>query len=162
MVLALTAASAAAALASAQQPPVQAVSASGNQEPAKKALTMLGAAVPVADLDRALAFYTKGLGMKSGYRMDQKEVIEVPLTFPGGGPYYVLIWSKAPNITYSAGPVSRRIIFDVPDIRALEAQLKANGYGFQSPIHEIAQFHTAVAQLDDPDGNHIELVQRTP
>jgi predicted enzyme related to lactoylglutathione lyase len=142
-------------LAGAQQP-----SHVGDQPAASKALMMLGATVPVSNLDRSLVFYTKGLGMLTTSRMDQKEVIEVPLNFPGGGPYLVLIWSKAPPTAPGSPPPTQRVILDVPDLKALETQLQANGYQLKGPIHEIPQYHTSVAQLEDPDGNHIELVQR--
>jgi predicted enzyme related to lactoylglutathione lyase len=144
-------------LASAQQTPN-----TGDKPPAGKALKMLGTAIPVTDLDRSLAFYSKGLGMQATMRMERPEVVEVPLTFPGGGPYLILLWSKTSSATTpGAPPSSRRVILDVPDLKALESQLKANGYSLKGPISEIAQYHRAVALLDDPDGNHFELVQRS-
>jgi predicted enzyme related to lactoylglutathione lyase len=145
-------------LAIAQQTPATAV----DKVPADKALKMLGTAVPVTNLDRSLAFYTKGLGMQMTMRMERPDVVEVPLTFPGGGPYLILLWSKAATTTTPAStPSTRRVILDVPDLKSLESQLKANGYQFKGPINEIAQYHSAVALLDDPDGNHFELVQRS-
>ena len=142
-------------LAAAQQP-----SPVGDQPAANKALAMLGATVPVSNLDRSLVFYTKGLGMLATSRMDQKEVVEVPLNFPGGGPYLVLIWSKAQPTPPGSPSPTQRVILDVPDLKALEAQLQGNGYQLKGPIHELPQYHTSVGQLEDPDGNHIELVQR--
>ena len=49
----------------------------------------------------------------------------------------------------------------VPDLIALEAQLKAAGYKLKAAINEIRQYHVSVGQLEDPDGNQIELIQRT-
>jgi catechol 2,3-dioxygenase-like lactoylglutathione lyase family enzyme len=129
--------------------------------PAVKALSMMASTMAVADLDRSEAFYIKGLGLTPTRRMESGDVIEDPLNFPGGGAYIILMKSKQ-----GAAPVARamsqRIILAVPDLKALEAQLKAAGFSFAGQIHEMAQFHVAVAQLEDPDGNHIELVQRTP
>src|SRR5579862_1518844 len=141
-----------ASVASAQQP-------ADDKGHAGKALTMLGAAIPVTNLDRTLAFYTKGLGMQATPRREMKDVTEEPLTFPGGGAYLILLLPKTPAAIYSPPP-TQRVILDVPDLRALESQLKANGYQLDGAINENPQHHYAVGQINDPDGNHLELVQR--
>ncbi len=141
-----------AAVAGAQQPP-------DGKGVAGKALTMLGAAVPVTNLERTLDFYTKGLGMQGTPRRDTKDVTEEPLTFPGGGPYLILLLPKTPAAAYSPPP-TQRVILNVPDLKALESQLKANGYQLDGPIYENPQYHYAVGHMNDPDGNHLELVQR--
>jgi hypothetical protein len=55
-----------------------------------------------------------------------------------------------------------RVILAVPDLKALETRLTAAGYKLNGRINENAQYRVAVAMLEDPDGNHIELVQRLP
>jgi predicted enzyme related to lactoylglutathione lyase len=136
------------------------VGASSADQPSDKGLTMLGAAVPVTDLDRSLVFYTRGLGMQATPRREAGNVIEEPLIFPGGGPYLILLWPKTGHSTPYSPPPTQRVILDVPDLKALQRQLQANGIRLSAPIHENPEMHYAVAQLDDPDGNHIELVQR--
>ncbi len=126
-----------------------------------KAMTMLAAAVPVTNLDRTLAFYTKGLGMQATPRRDTKDVTEEPLTFPGGGSYLILLLPMTPASPPYSPPVTQRVILDVPDLKSLEAQLKANGYRLDGPVNENPQYHYAVGHISDPDGNHLELVQRT-
>jgi Glyoxalase/Bleomycin resistance protein/Dioxygenase superfamily len=45
-----------------------------------KGLTLLAAGIPCSDLDRSIAFYTKGLGFSLGTRLDADGVVEAPLT----------------------------------------------------------------------------------
>jgi predicted enzyme related to lactoylglutathione lyase len=130
--------------------------------PPVKALTMMATAVPVSDLERSLDFYTKGLGLVPTRRVKMGTTTEAPLNFPGGGPYIILLKSEVEGATLTPRAMSQRVILAVPDLKALEGQLKSAGYQLQGKINEMAQYHTAVAQLEDPDGNHIELVQRTP
>jgi len=128
--------------------------------PVVKALTMLSTTIPSSDIDRSIAFYTKGLGMTVQGKMEMGRVIEVPLLFPGGGTNLMLQKPKAEGTTLPVRGALSRIILMVPDLKALEAQLKAAGYQLKGPINEMAQYKVAVAHVEDPDGNHIELIQR--
>ena len=147
------------AIAAAQAPPPPQPNA---MPPAVTAMSMMASAVPSSDLERSIAFYTKGLGMTVSGRVEMGPVTEVPLMFPGGGSYLILLKPKADGTpTPARGPLSR-VILAVPDLKALETQLIAAGYHLSAPIMEQAKYHVAVGQLEDPDGNHLELVQRTP
>jgi predicted enzyme related to lactoylglutathione lyase len=129
--------------------------------PAVTALRMMASTLAVADLDRSETFYIKGLGLTPTRRMERGDAIEDPLNFPGGDAHIILMKSKQGTAPV-ARAMSQRIILAVPDLKALQAQLKAAGFSLAGEIHEMTQFHVVVAQLEDPDGNHIELVQRTP
>ena len=128
--------------------------------PPVKAVTMMAAAVPSSDLDKSIAFYTKGLGMTLAGRMEMGMVIEAPLMFPGSGAYLMLQHPKTAGAALPARGTLNRVILAVPDLKSLAAQLSAAGYPIK--VNENAQYHVAVAMLEDPDGNHIELVQRMP
>jgi predicted enzyme related to lactoylglutathione lyase len=130
--------------------------------PPVTALSMMASALPCSDLERSIAFYTKGLGMTLRARIDMPSGTEAPVMFAGGGPYIVLFKPKAEGAWASAHGSLNRIILAVPDIKALETKLIAAGYHLNAPITEMAKYHVAVGQLEDPDGNHLELVQRTP
>jgi catechol 2,3-dioxygenase-like lactoylglutathione lyase family enzyme len=123
---------------------------------------MMASSVPCSDLERSIAFYTNGLGMILAARLDMPSGTEAPLTFPGGGAYIVLFKPKAEGAPAAARGSLNRIILAVPDIVALEAKLVAAGYHLNAPIAQQPKYHVAVGQLDDPDGNHLELVQRIP
>ena len=128
--------------------------------PAVKALTMMAASVPCSDVDRSITFYTKGLGMTVRGRVEMGSVIEVPIMFPGGGAYLLLQKPKAEGTPLPIRGALNRIGLMVPDLKALEAQLKAAGYQLKGPINEMKQYRVAVAHVEDPDGNHLELIQR--
>jgi catechol 2,3-dioxygenase-like lactoylglutathione lyase family enzyme len=126
-----------------------------------KALGLMSATFAVTDLDRSLAFYTKGLGLTSPARIDNPHNTEVPLLFPAGGPSLLLIKAKQPAPSATGGPPRiGRVIVDVPDLRALEARLTAAGYPLAQPAAENPQHHVLVGLAKDPDGNELELVQR--
>ena len=123
-------------------------------------LGLWGVRYQVKEVQRSIAFYTKGLGMTVTRRMEMGSVIEVPLEFPGGGASLILQHPKAAGATLPIRGALSRILLLVPDLKALEAQLNAAGYKLKGKINELAQYKVAVAQLEDPDGNHIELIQR--
>jgi len=142
--------------AQAQQAPAR----NDTMMPPVKALTMMAAAIPSSDLDKSIAFYTKGLGMTLAGRVEMATVIEAPLTFPGSGSYLILQHPKAASAALPARGALNRVILAVPDLKALAAQLGAAGYPVK--VNENAQYHVAVAMVQDPDGNFVELVQRLP
>ena len=112
------------------------------------------------DLDRSIAFYTKGLGLTALSRMERNEVTEVPVLFPGGGMSLLLIKWKGDAAAPGGKPRIGRLILNVPDLKALAARLAAAGYALERPIAEQPQLHVSVAVVKDPDGNELELVQR--
>ena len=128
---------------------------------AVSAVTMMASAVPCTDLNRSIAFYVHGLGMTLGGRTEMATMTEVPLILPGGGAYLLLVKPKRNEISVAARTILNRVVLAVPDIEALAAQLASAGYHFDQPVHRNQQYHVAVALIHDPDGNQIELVQRT-
>jgi lactoylglutathione lyase len=122
---------------------------------------MMAASVPCSDIERSIDFYTKGLGMELTGKVEMGRVTEVTLNFPGGGPYLILQHPRDANIPLPIRSPLSRIGISTPDLKALEGRLTAAGYRLERPINELKQYHVAVGQVEDPDGNHIELVQRT-
>jgi predicted enzyme related to lactoylglutathione lyase len=123
---------------------------------------MLAAGVPSSDLDRSIAFYTKGLGLISRGRVEMGSVTEAPLMFPGGGTYIILLKPKQADTPITPRGPLNRIILNVPDVEALAARLTAAGYALTGKINRLEAYKVAVGHVVDPDGNHIELVQRLP
>jgi catechol 2,3-dioxygenase-like lactoylglutathione lyase family enzyme len=155
LALGMTAWAAAAGAAAAAAP-------EGNQGPPPvTTLSMMASSIPCSDLERSIAFYTNGLGMTLRGRIEMPSGTEAPLLFPGGGANIILFKPKADPSAAAHGSL-HRLILAVPDIKALEAKLNAAGYHLNAPIAEQAKYHVAVGLLDDPDGNHLELVQRLP
>ena len=94
-------------------------------------------------------------------RIEMPSGTQAPLMFPGGGAYIILFKPKVDTPGAARGSLNR-LIRAVPDIKALEVRLNAAGYHLSAPIAEQPKYHVAVGQLEDPDGNHLELVQRLP
>jgi predicted enzyme related to lactoylglutathione lyase len=135
----------------------------GNEgPPAVTAVSMMASSIPSSDLDRSIAFYTKGLGLTLAARIDMGAGTEAPLMLPGGGAYIILFKPKAQGDAPPTHGALNRIVLAVPDVKALEAKLIAAGYHLNAPIAEQPKYHVAVGLVDDPDGNHLELVQRVP
>ena len=157
VVLLVTTAAAALALlpvsASADVKPDNAVAAAATD------MVMMAVAVPSSDLERSVDFYTRGLGMTRAGTVEMGNVTEVPLAMPGGGTYIMLLKPKDEPAQLPARGALSRIILQVPDLKALEAQLKAAGYALTRSV-DLPQHKVSVGLLEDPDGNHIELVQR--
>ena len=148
----LSVALAAAGAAMAQPAPVM--------PPPPKAPGLMSATFAVTDLDRAITFYTRGLGLKVAGRIENPHATEVALLFPAGGPSLLLIKARTPQPATGGPPRIGRVIVDVPDLKGLAAQLAAAGYALAWSPSENPQHHVLVALARDPDGNELELVQR--
>lgn len=135
-------------------------SGAARAEPAPPGLKVLSATFACADLDRALAFYTKGLGLRAAGRIEHETVSEIPLLFPGSAVSLLLIKAKGGGAASAVPARGGRVILAVPDLKALEAQLTAAGYALRKPITEQKDFHLLVAVAADPDGNELELIQQ--
>jgi catechol 2,3-dioxygenase-like lactoylglutathione lyase family enzyme len=122
----------------------------------------MASCIPSSDLERSIAFYTNGLGMTLGGRVEMGTVVEAPLMFPGGGTYLMLQHPKAAGTALPPRGALNRVVLAVPDVKALVARLAAAGYQIKGKVNENSQYRVTIAQLEDPDGNHIELVQRLP
>lgn len=119
---------------------------------------ILSAAFLVSDIDRSLAFYTRGLGLTAPVRLNHPGAVEAPLVFPGGGPTLLLEQHMAPPPGELVG--QGHVALEVSDLRALENRLRAAGYSLSVPITERPKEHVLIAKVKDPDGNQVELVQR--
>ncbi|HEX7875741.1 MAG TPA: VOC family protein [Sphingobium sp.] len=127
--------------------------------PAVSQVKLMMVTFVVSDLDRASAFYARGLGLTIGPRIEHPTVIEVSVAFPGGGPGINLVRQKATTNAAGQPHGPGRAILAVPDVSALKARLEGAGYSLRGPIMDVAQFHVRVAHVEDPDGNDLELVQ---
>jgi catechol 2,3-dioxygenase-like lactoylglutathione lyase family enzyme len=116
------------------------------------------ATIPVADLARARAFYTGVLGFDE---VDSENAGAVMLR-SGGGTRFALF--QTPN---TARGGHTQLGFDVADIEAAVADLKARGVKFEE--YDLPGFKTVDGIADtppnraawflDPDGNTIGLLQ---
>jgi methylmalonyl-CoA/ethylmalonyl-CoA epimerase len=110
--------------------------------------------VPVADVDRAVAFYRDQLGMRFLFQ------------YPGMGFFDcngVRLLLGVPETGLSFGAVT--IYYRVDDLEAAGGALEARGVRFDHPPHVVHRTATSelwMAALQDPDANPVVLMSERP
>ena len=121
--------------------------------PANFGLAQIGQiAVPVGDLQRAIAFYRHALGMRFLFQAPPG------LGFFDCGGVRLMLDAPAKAQAEHHGPV---IYYKVPDIQAAFATLSARGVAFEMKPHLIAKLpdhELWMAFFRDPDANLLALM----
>jgi lactoylglutathione lyase len=122
--------------------------------------------LPVADLDRSVAFYTRLLGMKVKER-HASEARKVDVGLVGYGdkasePFLELIEDISVNAPAQVTPANIHIGIDASDLRKLCAVLEKEGVTFMRPLKQRSDGVGLSAWIRDPDGHEIELAERHP
>jgi CreA protein len=104
----------------------------------------------VADMDRAVEFYTKGLAldlrMRHGDDWAELEAGDVRLGLHGGA-------------TSDAVPTpGGTVVFEVDDLDAARAALEERGVSFDEHLGEVPGY-ARYASFTDPDGNAMQLIE---
>lgn len=111
--------------------------------------------VPVADIDRAVAFYRDVLGMRFLF------------AYPGFGGFFdaggVRLFLGVPEAAQAVGPVT--IYYSVADIDAAVAALEGRGAAITARphvTHRTDAYELWMAATADPDGNPVVLMCERP
>ena len=121
--------------------------------------------IRVTDLDRSLRFYTEQLGLKEVRRKDVRADglgIWVVLQDPGSGHLIELNWypeGSRHGVPYVAGEGLDHVGFVVDDVADTYERLVAAG---AEPAIPPSEYEGWTAYVKDPDGNWIEVYQKTP
>jgi lactoylglutathione lyase len=122
--------------------------------------------LPVADLDRSVAFYTRLLGMKVKERhASEARKVEVGLIGYGdtaSEPFLELIQDISENALDHVTPANIHIGIDASDLRKLCAILEKEGVTFIRPLKQRSDGMGLSAWIRDPDGHELELAERHP
>ena len=117
----------------------------------------------VGDLERSVAFYTKGFGMTELRRRDVPEG-QYTLVFVGYGDEDS---NTALELTYNYGTDKYEIgtafghlAIGVPDVAATTEKLRGMGAKVTREPGPVQFGTTVIAFVEDPDGYKIELIQR--
>jgi lactoylglutathione lyase len=115
----------------------------------------------VADIDRALSFYTGLLGLREQMRLPLgKGLHEVILGFPDSpGAGVILMWNADKPLQPALGDGYSRFVLNVSDVEAALALLTAKGTPVVTQLTKAGAFKYAIVK--DPDGYLIELLQIT-
>ncbi|MEN9434487.1 MAG: hypothetical protein RLZZ422_2076 [Pseudomonadota bacterium] len=115
----------------------------------------------VGDLDRSIHFYTQVLGMKELRRQEYPDG-EFTLAFLGYGDEaantvleLTYNWGVS---TYDKGTAYGHMAFEVEDVYAACAEMKARGAKILRDAGPMNAGTTIIAFIEDPDGYAIELI----
>lgn len=119
--------------------------------------------LPVADLDRSVAFYTRLLGMKPmGRRTDEARKVEVGHVGYGDRetqPSLELTKDISTTAPAEVKPTGIHVAIHVSDLQRLCGVLKSEEVRFIQALKELGGGRRLTAWIRDPDGHAIELVE---
>lgn len=122
--------------------------------------------LPVADLDRSIAFYTRLLGMKVNERhASEARKVDVGLIGYGeqaSAPFLELIQDTSERAPAQVTPANIHVGIDTSDLRKLCAILEKEGVTFIRPFKQRSDGMGFSAWVRDPDGHELELAERHP
>ncbi len=122
--------------------------------------------LPVADLNRSVAFYTRLLGMKVKERhASEARKVEVGLIGYGedaNAPFLELIQDISDRAPAKVTPANIHIGIDTSDLRKLCTVLEKEGVTFIRPFKQRSDGMGFSAWVRDPDGHELELAERHP
>ena len=119
----------------------------------------------VGDLQRAIDFYTKVLGMNL-LRMTERPEQKYSLAFVGfgkgngDGQSEIELTYNYGVSSYDLGTAYGHIAIEVPDAYAACDKIKAAGGNVTREAGPVAGGNTVIAFVTDPDNYKIELIQR--
>lgn len=113
---------------------------------------------PIIDIERARAFYEGALGLRVGMNGSHEGKHWVEYDLPEGG--CLALTNAQPGVEPSA-KAGGTIAFEVEDLDALIARLKAKGVAFATD-DVIAGPRCRMAVCFDPEGNSVLLHQLNP
>ena len=117
--------------------------------------------IDVDDMPRAIAFYTEGLGLQVGRRLDSQWVEII-----GAGSTIDLLFNAAGTQPVKGSPAVRsyerhwtpvHLDFVVDDMEAAVARLLAHGGTLEAPVAE--RPYGRIARLRDPFGHGLDLLE---
>lgn len=122
--------------------------------------------LPVADLSRSIAFYTRLLGMKVKERhASEARKVEVGLVGYGDeatAPFLELIQDTSEKAPAQVTPANTHVGIDTSDLRKLCAILEKEGVTFIRKLKQRSDGMGLSAWIRDPDGHELELAERHP
>lgn len=120
--------------------------------------------IRVTDLDRALRFYTEGLGFRVASRQDYEKdrfslvFLQAPGDDGGRAPMIELTWNWDTH-AYTRGDAYGHTAYQVDSIEKVQARLRAAGYDLSWGPGTTPSGKRKMAFVDDPDGYEIELLE---
>lgn len=122
--------------------------------------TIAGFELTVRDLDRAVDFYTRALGLGVRAREDHDHFQEVQLVGDGDKAALLLVSPRAASPAAPSPSEATKVALLTDDVRRLFAEgLEAGAQAVLAPQHH-APLDVWYAHIRDPDGHMLQLIQR--
>jgi lactoylglutathione lyase len=124
-------------------------------------MRILHTCLNVSDLDRSIDFYTKEVGLNFVRRHEVKQNnAEIAfLKDNGAGALELTHWRDKKLLT--EGDKFDHIAFETEDIDRKVAELRAHGVTIAMEPFSLQGSSNKIAFIKDPDGNWLELIQRS-
>jgi predicted enzyme related to lactoylglutathione lyase len=114
--------------------------------------------VLVTDQDRALDFYTNVLGLEKRVENPTPDGPRFLTVGVEGQDFMLVLWPGTPGQAQAVGSgVPPSVTIEVDDLEKTYEELKSRGVEFATGVLEFPW--GSVAQLEDPDGNRLQLRQ---
>ena len=119
-------------------------------------MKLLHTCLRVRDLEKSLAFYCGFIGLREvGGKRIADEATLVFLADEGGG-HLVELTCNHDGREYTLGDQFGHLAFGVPDLAAVEAEVKRRGWEFWPSRPEVGSKYLFVC---DPDGYDVEILE---
>ncbi len=124
-------------------------------------MKILHTCLNVADLDRSIAFYQRHMGLKFVSRREIKQNnAEIAfLQDDSGSAIELTHWRDKATLT--EGDNFDHIAFAVQDVRGVVDELRANEVTIAMEPFSLGTSTSKIAFIKDPDGNWLELIERS-
>jgi lactoylglutathione lyase len=120
-------------------------------------------ALRVLDVTKSLDFYTRVLGMKELGRVNPGGAIHEVLVGWGGSPdaaEVILVYDDGRTKPYEHGDAYSRTGVWIADMDATMKKLNDSGVKIVHPPTRVENLHLIWAEITDPEGNMLEVLQR--
>lgn len=124
-------------------------------------MKVLHTCLNVMDMNRSIDFYSKQMGLKFVNRREIKQNnAEIAfLTDDAGGAIELTHWRDKKTLT--EGDNFDHIAFEVQDVEGTVNKLRADGVIIAMEPYSLQGSSNKLAFIKDPDGNWLELIQRS-
>lgn len=122
-------------------------------------------AIRVSNIDKALEFYSKGLGFEEAFKIQNDDgSLRIVYVHISNGQYLELCLGgegKKPEFDDKKDVGVRHVSFTVDDLAKFKKEAEGRGVVFDSDILDTRD-HNKNVWLFDPDGNKLEIVETHP
>ena len=124
-------------------------------------MKILHTCLNVTDMDRSIEFYTKQLGLKFVNRREIKQNnAEIAfLQDDDAGALELTHWRDKKSL--AEGDNFDHIAFEADNIDARVAELRSHGVTIAMEPYSLQSSTSKIAFIKDPDGNWLELIERS-